>query len=901
MAGFGSISGLLAGFSGQLPGADGARLRARPGMTLADLPPWDVRIRQAPDAEAAARRVQSGRSVFGETPPTGRDPQVSDARKLAAAWGGFAQLKAIAEKAGEAGATPADRSRLASAFSRGWSEVVRYVDDLKLEKISVVRAEKLSRAETELAVRRNSFDYVGARIHEGDPDAPVAALAGDVRFTMSITRNGVNTAFDFDLAEMGETARTLAAVTGYVNAKLAAAGFATRLERERLVDPALRKGALSDDWAFKIDGLETEQVRLSGLAARPTLFAVGQEGIKGVQSTVDSQGKRVTTPTDIAGRLQRFNDLAAAQPSEVFTERLEATGPGAVRLTSVVSAPDGAVYAAGVASGGFDGLKPAGQSDVVLVKFDGQGRKLWTRMMGAPVSAADPKLAVGPDGQVAIAASIEGLMDPAARGGLRDTAIWVYDASGSELWARQQGAKGDDAPAGLAFAGDGRLVVAGRTAGSLASAPAGARADAYVQVFTTAGALQSTRQFADAGDSRATAVAATADGQAVVAVAEGGQARVHKLRLDDLAGPATWSYAVGAADVTAIAVDGDDIAIAGVTLDASIDAVNGGPAHAGGTDGFIARLTDGVQPSLAWGRFFGAVGSDRINALAISGGDILVGGERSEAARAGAALPRASPLTPDNGARPPARTAFLTSFAAHDGSQSWAREMMGRQGDVAIAGMAIDVRGQSGLDALGLPRGDIQTPESKRLADVGALRPGHHFFLQVEGGGAKRITIGADDTWASLALRINSAVALAARAEVTYMRGGERLQIKPTSGRRVEIMSGEPGRDALAGLGLKQGALIDEKRREARLASRAPAPEIVPLRVPATAAFTDAASARESAQAIDRVMANVRFAHTAATNPRGLERPGKRDGQPSATALAQLRNYQAGLRRLSGG
>ena len=183
--------------------------------------------------------------------------------------------------------------------------------------------------------------------------------------------------------------------------------------------------------------------------------------------------------------------------------------------------------------------------------------------------------AVGPDGSVYVVGDAG---TPVAGNlglrGERDVVLSKYDSAGRRLWSRTLGATESASGFSVAVGADGTVAVAGAIRGFAASETAKGGGDAVVATFDSTGAEKWVRQIGGTGADEARAVAIAADGTVYVA----GRTR------------------------------------------SGLDGANGG-----GWDGFAASFS--ATGDAGFVRQFADGGDSGINALAISGNDLVLGGE----------------------------------------------------------------------------------------------------------------------------------------------------------------------------------------------------------------------------------------------------------------------------------
>ncbi|MCH8271290.1 MAG: hypothetical protein IH985_08805 [Planctomycetes bacterium] len=246
---------------------------------------------------------------------------------------------------------------------------------------------------------------------------------------------------------------------------------------------------------------------------------------------------------------------------------------------------------AGYTSGSLGGPN-AGSEDAFLARYDSAGDRLWIHQFGT--SENDRAWALAPDGAggVMVAGFTLGSLGGPNAGRL-DAFLARYDSAGNRLWIRQFGTSTWDVANALAPDGAGGVLVAGYTSGSLGGPNAGS-ADAFLARYDNAGNQLWIRQFGTSQYDEARALAPDGEGGVIVAgFTYGSLGGPNAGRLDaflaryDSAGQRLWIDQLGtssAEQARALASDGaGGVMVAGETWGSL-----GGP-NAGGADVFLAR------------------------------------------------------------------------------------------------------------------------------------------------------------------------------------------------------------------------------------------------------------------------------------------------------------------------
>lgn len=131
----------------------------------------------------------------------------------------------------------------------------------------------------------------------------------------------------------------------------------------------------------------------------------------------------------------------------------------------IAVADPNAIYLVGFTTGNvtIDGVTSSGNYDSLLVKFDGSGNRVWTRLTGtADTAAFTYKGAVDASGNIYLTGETWGAQAGNTATGNADHLLIKYDASGNLLWVRQDGAVGGEAYGfGVAIDPDGNAFITG--------------------------------------------------------------------------------------------------------------------------------------------------------------------------------------------------------------------------------------------------------------------------------------------------------------------------------------------------------------------------------------------------------------------------------------------------------
>lgn len=881
-------------------------------------PPWSSTA-VVPKQDVLVRAALGGRKFINEdAAQLDMKSAPADYRRLFALYQGLDTLNALTNRAATKGVSTLELAQLNKRFTAGLAEVGSWMSAAEFEDVRMVQGASKSVNKTTAAVPRDSAVSVTGPIHEGSISTPVAAFAGDVRFNITIkvpvgVTDSLTTAVPIDLAGMGASPRTLDNVLEFINGQLQTAGFATRIGREQIkAEPKtiqvngkpVTLPAGPDKWSMAIRGNSTETVGFTAAETSDAVYVVQSAGTAGGAQLLKFQSDGGAAPTPTAGGVGETQWVDGRLSQNGLPD-----GVQAVRASAV--GPDGSLWMVADVTAGPDTQPIKGVQDVALMRYDTAGRLVATRTLGAASTASGYAIAIDANGNVAVAGSVTGSLNTSKTdagktgevAGVADSFVTVFNKDGEEQWSQRRGARAADEATSVSFGADGTVYIAGRAKSAITGAAAVGGWDGYVQAFKagepypTAGITvktAATAQFGSASDDSVDAM--TIDGSNLyTAGVEDGRAVVRRFTLDAAGVPtlaSTRDLGAISGDIAGVSVSGGKVILTGTSRDSGLSAGTTTTAHSGGKDVFIATLsadlTAGAGDRLTW---HGGAGDDSAADVKVHDGKVWITGiaDRDPAAKA---------TDPTRG--------YLARIDPLSGAVEYERTWSGDNDQAKPMTLAVASNGASILDRLGLPKGEIDQSDSKRLIDATSVRVGDRFYVSPpDGGRAVSVTIEAKDTLATLARKIEIAsagklkVTVASEGgsvtgkdgETTTTTGGfQRLSITARDGKAGGVLTaGETGRDALAGLGLSPGYVGSSIGDDVV--------KTFGLGLPSNLTLADAASIKTAGERLQAAMKAVRDAYRA-LDP-ALAAPGA-NGPVPAYLTSQLANYQAALSRLGG-
>ena len=320
-------------------------------------------------------------------------------------------------------------------------------------------------------------------------------------------------------------------------------------------------------------------------------------------------------------------------PNKLWTRLLGSNGDDAI--VAIATGLDGSIYVSGYTDASLDGQTNSGGLDAFITKYSADGTKVWTHLLGTSSGDQARALTTGLDGSIYVGGYIAGNLDGQANSGGQDVFVTKYNPEGTKVWTRLLGTSSGDQARALTTGLDGSIYVGGYTAGNLDGQANSGAVDGFVTKYNPDGTKVWTRLIGTSGADYANALTKGLDGSIYVGGytygsldgqtnSGGADAFVSKYSAD---GTKIWTRLLGTSgtDTARALMTGLDgsIYVSGDTL-FNLDGQANNNAI-GSTDGFVTKYNpDGTK---VWTRLIGTSGVDYANALTKGlDGSIYVGG-----------------------------------------------------------------------------------------------------------------------------------------------------------------------------------------------------------------------------------------------------------------------------------
>ena len=149
---------------------------------------------------------------------------------------------------------------------------------------------------------------------------------------------------------------------------------------------------------------------------------------------------------------------------------------------------DGAIYIAGYTYGNLDGQVSNGQIDAFITKYDASGNKIWTKLSGTNGEEIANTLATGTDGGIYVGGFTQGNLDSQTKSGIWDAFVTKYDVNGNKIWTKLLGASsGYNQTFSLSTGPNGSVYATGFIQGSVLGQTYGGNGDVFLTKFSASG------------------------------------------------------------------------------------------------------------------------------------------------------------------------------------------------------------------------------------------------------------------------------------------------------------------------------------------------------------------------------------------------------------------------------
>ena len=821
--------------------------------------PWEIE-----DADRSlAGRINEVRDLQKFVDLNAKDVKVAgsdhDSRTLFALYKGLAALRTLAQYAGEKTTSASSLARLDAQFQSGLKEVQNFFSTMETDQIRMLMGDKTTSITSTAALGKDPTGYVGNVAQTGQRDDALAGIVGTETFSIDLTKSGITDNINVDLSNITGTI-SINSVVDEMNAQISAL-----LLTDEFGDPVLDGDGNTQskylsrfsvdmnanyDYSIKLDGVSTETVAMVAGTSSATLYVTGNlktydtdkatsgtltkiaglvgTGVDDTKTTIQSIDTLATEVADAAAAAEAANgegDKVAAfealtgttvtpetdedetEPDTTVSTVSENAVYGETTTSSVAVDSEGFVYVVGQTQGDMGNqLNADGTSDIYLTKTDSLGNVVYNRYIGNSTLGGDYDVTVDANNNVIVTGQTNSDLSGTDAITSTDAFVTKFNSGGDEMFTYQLDTIGTTNIHDVTVDANGDIFMAGYTTAAISSTSGySGGSDAMVlKVSGTTGALLDSTVFGTAGNDKIGGITFSSDGNVLVAAEQDGVAILTKLDATAL-GTQLYNEVLGTlgagGSIAGVAVDGGNVYVAGTTSNAAFSSAEGSNlvnGHSGGADGFVISITDDpTTPVMSDTTFLGGTGTDVITDITAQLGTVFVAGRTS-----GSVNGETTVGTND---------AFVVSVDGTTGIIGATRQFGQALGSAGATGIAFAQTGNSVLEKLGLHQGTLQVSETRDITTQTSVRDGDYFYISVNGGAKRKVSISEGETYENIARRINTLSFRNIEAEVISGEGGDTLRIKAINGGEIELFGGDGEKDALGKLGLKPVSLLSEE------------------------------------------------------------------------------------------
>lgn len=175
----------------------------------------------------------------------------------------------------------------------------------------------------------------------------------------------------------------------------------------------------------------------------------------------------------------------------------------------------GNAYFAGETGGSFSGFTNAGNSDLLIARYDIYGNRTLLKQFGSSGGEYPTDMEVDGEGNIYLVGDTWGPLDGQING-LQDAFLMKLDSAGNVLWTRLFGGSNFDYGSGVGLDGAGHVWISGTSSSTSGGQPNAIKPGAFVAEYDTDGNLLDTIFLNDSGGDRISGLAIGPDGAAYV-------------------------------------------------------------------------------------------------------------------------------------------------------------------------------------------------------------------------------------------------------------------------------------------------------------------------------------------------------------------------------------------------
>ena len=207
--------------------------------------------------------------------------------------------------------------------------------------------------------------------------------------------------------------------------------------------------------------------------------------------------------------ITKFNSNGIKQWTKLVGVRGSYSGTGRLGIDI---ANDDSIYITGNTLRDLDGEVNNGSYDTFISKFNSDGDKQWSKLLGTSYWEFGQDISVGSDGSIYLTGSTEGDLDGEVNNGSGDIFISKFNSDGDKEWTKLLGTSEDDEGQAITIDNKGFIYVLGETRGDLDGETNTGGQDVFISQYDSSGEKQWTRLLGSKNWDYATSLITGSDG-----------------------------------------------------------------------------------------------------------------------------------------------------------------------------------------------------------------------------------------------------------------------------------------------------------------------------------------------------------------------------------------------------
>ena len=155
----------------------------------------------------------------------------------------------------------------------------------------------------------------------------------------------------------------------------------------------------------------------------------------------------------------------------------------------------GNIYISGYTKGNFDNDSITANPDIILLKYNSSGTKLWHKQIGTSFDDRGNGIAIDSSNNIYITGYSKGDLDNNTNSGRSDAFLMKFDSGGSKQWTKLIGTSSDDIANDIIIDSSNNIYITGYSKGNLDNHTNAGNSDIFISKYNLTGNKQWTKLF----------------------------------------------------------------------------------------------------------------------------------------------------------------------------------------------------------------------------------------------------------------------------------------------------------------------------------------------------------------------------------------------------------------------